>query len=106
MVGAEPTAVRVDAVEDCVATAPGDERIDELVAPSVDVFISEPEPLPVAHVVGQPAVAVDVLAPRSPGPGGVGLEHDALLDGEETVAEHLARLLGVLGCDEVRVRAG
>src|SRR5262245_66576490 len=87
--------------------APGDERVDQLIAPAIrEIGFPEAEAPQALLVVREPQVEGAGLTRHAPRLRRRALEENFLLDAEPRLgSESLARPCGVLGRDQVRVRA-
>src|SRR5262245_66355917 len=100
-------AMLADAAREGFRIAPGDERVDQAIAPAVsEIGFPEAEAPHALLVVREPQVEGAGLTGHAPRFRRLALEEDFLLDAEpRLVPEGLARPRGVLGRYQVRVRA-
>src|SRR5262245_50026118 len=100
-------AMRADAAREGFRVAPGDERVDQPIAPAVrEIGFPEAEAAHALLVVRERQVEGAGLTGHAPRFRRLALEEDFLLDAEPRLGpEGLARPRGVLGRYQVRVRA-
>src|SRR5262249_57897112 len=99
-------AMLAEAAREVLLIAPGDQRVDEPIAPTVrEVVVPEAEALQALPVVREPQVEGAGLTRHAPRLRRRALEENFLLDTEPRLrSESLARPCGVLGRYQVRVR--
>src|SRR5262249_60760178 len=100
-------AMLADGAREVLLIPPGDERVDEPIAPTVrEVVVPEAEAPQALLVVREPQIEGAGLTRHAPRLRRRALEENLLLDAEPRLgSESLARPRGVLGRYQVRVRA-